>query len=39
MLVGGLGIIVMMGNITLDVVLKVFWNAPIQGTVEISSYY
>lgn len=39
MLVGGLGIIAMMGHITLDVVLKVFWNAPIQGTVEISSYY
>ncbi|WP_050522107.1 TRAP transporter small permease subunit [Pseudorhodobacter wandonensis] len=39
MLVGGLGIILMMANITLDVVLKVFWNAPIQGTVEISSYY
>jgi TRAP-type mannitol/chloroaromatic compound transport system permease small subunit len=39
MLVGGLGIILMMVNITLDVVLKVFWNAPIQGTVEISSYY
>jgi TRAP-type C4-dicarboxylate transport system permease small subunit len=39
MLVGGLGIILMMLNITLDVILKVFWNAPIQGTVEISSYY
>ncbi|WP_099827522.1 TRAP transporter small permease subunit [Oceaniglobus indicus] len=39
MLVGGLGIILMMLNITLDVVLKIFWNAPIQGTVEISSYY
>lgn len=39
MLVGGLGIILMMLNITLDVVLKVVWNAPIQGTVEISSYY
>ncbi|WP_281978902.1 TRAP transporter small permease [Pseudorhizobium flavum] len=39
MLVGGLGVILMMLNITLDVVLKVFWNAPIQGTVEISSYY
>lgn len=39
MLVGGLGIILMMVNITLDVILKVFWNAPIQGTVEISSYY
>lgn len=39
MLVGGLGIILMMLNITLDVVLKVFWNTPIQGTVEVSSYY
>lgn len=39
MLVGGLGIILMMLNITLDVIMKVFWNAPIQGTVEISSYY
>ncbi|MBU0831176.1 MAG: TRAP transporter small permease [Alphaproteobacteria bacterium] len=39
MLVGGLGVTLMMLNITLDVVLKVFWNAPIQGTVEISSYY
>jgi TRAP-type C4-dicarboxylate transport system permease small subunit len=39
MLVGGVSIIFMMANITLDVVLKVFWNAPIQGTVEISSYY
>ncbi len=39
MLVGGLGVILMMLNITLDVALKVFWNAPIQGTVEISSYY
>ncbi|MFN4129029.1 MAG: TRAP transporter small permease subunit [Paracoccaceae bacterium] len=39
LLVGGLGIILMMLNITLDVILKVFWNAPIQGTVEISSYY
>ncbi|QCO54703.1 TRAP transporter small permease [Pseudorhodobacter turbinis] len=39
MLVGGLGIFLMMANITLDVVFKVFWNAPIQGTVEISSYY
>lgn len=39
MLVGGLGIILMMLNITLDVVLKLIWNAPIQGTVEISSYY
>lgn len=39
MLVGGLGIILMMAHITLDVVLKVIWNTPIQGTVEISSYY
>jgi TRAP-type mannitol/chloroaromatic compound transport system permease small subunit len=39
MLVGGLGIVLMMANITLDVILKVFWNAPIHGTVEISSYY
>ena len=39
MLIGGLGIILMMLHITLDVVLKVVWNAPIQGTVEISSYY
>jgi TRAP-type mannitol/chloroaromatic compound transport system permease small subunit len=39
MLVGGAGIILMMVNITLDVVLKIFWNAPIQGTIEISSYY
>ena len=39
MLVGGLGIILMMVNISLDVVLKVVWNSPIQGTVEVSSYY
>lgn len=39
MLVGGFGIVLMMLNITLDVVLKLIWNAPIQGTVEISSYY
>lgn len=39
MLVGGLGIILMMLNISLDVILKVFWNTPIQGTIEISSYY
>ena len=28
MLIGGLGIILMMLHITLDVVLKVVWNAP-----------
>lgn len=39
MLVGGFCIVLMMLNITLDVVLKLIWNAPIQGTVEISSYY
>lgn len=39
MLIGGLGITLMMLHITLDVVLKVVWHVPIQGTVEISSYY
>ncbi|GMG85111.1 hypothetical protein LNKW23_43270 [Paralimibaculum aggregatum] len=39
MLLGGLSIVLMMLNVTLDVLLKLIWNAPIQGTVEISSYY
>ena len=32
-------LLLMMLNITLDVVLKAVFNAPIQGTVEVSSYY
>lgn len=39
MLIGGLGVVAMMLNIVMDVVLKLVWNAPIQGTVEFSSYY
>lgn len=39
MLLGGVGVVLMMLNITLDVVLKAIWNTPIQGTIEISSYY
>ena len=39
MLIGGLGVIALMTNVTLDVVAKLVWNQPIQGTVEISSYY
>lgn len=39
MLMGGAGVVLMMLNVTLDVVLKAFWNTPIQGTLEISSYY
>ena len=39
MLLGGVGIFLMMANVTLDVFLKFVWNLPIQGTVEISSYY
>lgn len=39
MLFGGAGVVLMMTNVVLDVVLKVIWNTPIQGTIEISSYY
>jgi len=39
MLLGGLGIVLMMVNVTSDVVLKAIWNTPIQSTIEISSYY
>jgi len=39
MFIGGLGVIAMMLNIVADVVFKLIWNAPIQGTVEFSSYY
>lgn len=39
MFVGGFGVIAMMLNIVADVVAKLVWNAPIQGTVEMSSYY
>ncbi|KHA54155.1 MULTISPECIES: TRAP transporter small permease subunit [Rhodobacterales] len=39
MYIGGAGLLFMMLHVTLDVVLKVAFNAPIQGTVEISSYY
>jgi len=39
MLIGGMGIVLMMAHVTLDVVLKNLFNAPIQGTIEISSYY
>ncbi len=36
---GGIGLLLMMLHITLDVFLKAVFNSPIQGTVEISSYY
>ncbi|MCZ4262552.1 TRAP transporter small permease [Limimaricola sp. G21655-S1] len=39
MLIGGAGIVLMMAHVTLDVVLKNLFNAPIQSTIEISSYY
>lgn len=39
MFIGGFGVIAMMLNIVADVVAKLVWNAPIQGTVEMSSYY
>lgn len=39
MFIGGIGLLLMMLNITLDVFLKAVFNAPIQGTVEVSSYY
>ena len=39
MLLGGVGVVLMMLNIVADVVSKLIWNAPIQGTVEVSSYY
>ena len=39
MFIGGLGAVAMMLNIMADVVLKLFWNTPIQGTIEFSSYY
>jgi len=39
MLIGGAGVLLMMLNVTLDVFLKNIWNTPIQGTIEISSYY
>nr|WP_299844602.1 TRAP transporter small permease [uncultured Jannaschia sp.] len=39
MLLGGVGVVLMMLNIVADVASKLLWNAPIQGTVEVSSYY
>lgn len=39
MLLGGVGVVLMMLSIVADVVSKLVWNAPIQGTVEVSSYY
>lgn len=39
MLLGGASVVLMMLNVTADVALKVFWNSPIQGTIEISSFY
>lgn len=39
MLVGGAAVLLMMLNITLDVLLKNLLNTPIQGTIEVSSYY
>ncbi|QFS84018.1 Tripartite ATP-independent periplasmic transporter, DctQ component [Roseivivax sp. THAF40] len=39
MLLGGVGVVLMMLTIVADVVSKLLWNTPIQGTVEISSYY
>lgn len=39
MFIGGFGVIAMMLNIVADVMAKLVWNAPIQGTVEMSSYY
>ncbi|WP_052341553.1 TRAP transporter small permease subunit [Salinarimonas rosea] len=37
--VGGAALVLMMLHVTLDVVLKNLFRAPIQGTIEISSYY
>lgn len=39
MLTGGAGVMALMLNVTLDVGSKLLWNAPIQGTIEVSSYY
>lgn len=39
MFIGGLGVVAMMINIVADVALKLIWNTPIQGTIELSSYY
>ena len=39
MLLGGVGVVLMMLNIVADVASKLLWNAPIQGTLEVSSYY
>lgn len=36
---GGLAAICMMLHITVDVALRLFFNMPLQGTMEISSYY
>lgn len=39
MLLGGMGVVLMMLNVVADVASKLLWNASIQGTVEVSSYY
>ncbi|GAA6202128.1 TRAP transporter small permease subunit [Aquicoccus sp. SU-CL01552] len=39
MFIGGFSVVAMMLNVVADVVAKLVWNAPIQGTVEMSSYY
>ncbi|MGP9820398.1 TRAP transporter small permease subunit [Salinarimonas sp. NSM] len=38
-LIGGAALVLMMLHVTLDVVLKNLLGQPIQGTIEISSYY
>ncbi len=37
--IAGILLILMMVNITLDVVLKAVFNSPIQGTLEVTAYY
>ncbi|MEO1343451.1 MAG: TRAP transporter small permease [Pseudomonadota bacterium] len=37
--VASLLLVLMMLNITLDVILKALFNAPIQGTLEVTAYY
>lgn len=37
--VAGILLILMMLNITLDVILKAVFNSPIQGTLEVTAYY
>ena len=39
MVVAGVFIVLMMIHVTLDVMMKYFFNAPIEGTIETVSYY